>query len=83
MVKESCLIVVLLATKCAEKAVSSMANDAKTTARLSAVEDVVRDTKRWTIVTLDIWVVAARSFGKLGRIQISKVVEIDFEAKNS
>ena len=83
MGKESCLIVVLVVTACTEEAVSSMATAAKTTARLSAVEVVVRDNKRWAIVTSDRWVVAVNSFGKLGRVQIFREVEVDFAAEDS
>ena len=83
MVKESCLIVVFVVIACTEEAVSSMATDAKTTVKLSAVEVVVGDTKRWAIVTSDRWVVAVISFGKLGRIQIFREVEVDFAAGDS
>ena len=83
MGKENCLIVVLVATACTEEAVSSMATAAKTTIRPSAVEVVVRDTKRWAIVTSDRWVVAVSSFGKLGRVQIFREVEVDFAAEDS
>jgi hydrogenase maturation factor len=83
MVKESCLIVVLVVIACTEEAVSSMATAAKTTVKPSAVEVVVGDTKRWAIVTSDRWVVAVSSFGKLGRVQIFREVEVDFAAEDS
>ena len=83
MVKESCLIVVLVVTACTEEAVSSMATAAKTTAKQSADEVVVRDTKRWAIVTSDRQIVAVSSFGKLGRVQIFKEEEVDFAAEDS